>query len=434
MEPIIEVKNVSQCFPQPGKADIKVLNDCNLSIYPGEIVALLGKSGSGKSTLLRVMSGLLRPTSGEVLCRGKALEGPVPGLSMVFQNFALFPWLTVLQNVELGLEALGVGVDERRERALRAIDIVGMDGFESAYPRELSGGMSQRVGLARALVVEPDVLLMDEPFSALDVLTSENLRADLLDLWLERKTKIQNILLVTHNIEEAASLADRILIFGSNPGYVKAEITNTLPHPRSEEDRGFKPLVDTIYQHIASPSHRDGFMMGGATRRTINISYRLPNVSVSEISGLLETLSSYEGEGSDKVDLPELAEALHLDVDDLFQLLEIVEILRLAIVKDGNLGLTETGSMFAQADILDQKKIFARQLLMYIPLVKHIRRVLDERPGHRAQEERFLSELQDTLSEDASQEVLKTVIDWGRYAELFAYHANAGMLSLDNPE
>ncbi|MBY4871434.1 MULTISPECIES: ABC transporter ATP-binding protein, partial [Burkholderia] len=202
------------------QGELLVLDDANLSLREGEIVGLLGRSGSGKSTLLRIIAGLIEPTGGEVTYLGKPLRGPAEGVAMVFQTFALFPWLTVLQNVEAGLEALGVGARERRERALAAIDLIGLDGFENAYPRELSGGMRQRVGFARALVVDPTILLMDEPFSALDVLTAETLRTDLLDLWTQGRMPIKSVLIVTHNIEEAVFMCDRILVLSSNPGRV----------------------------------------------------------------------------------------------------------------------------------------------------------------------------------------------------------------------
>lgn len=201
-QPIIEVVNIQKSFKKGDRQDLLVLDDINLNVYEGEIVAVLGKSGSGKSTLLRIIAGLIEATNGSVNYRGKIVDGPARGISMVFQTFALLPWLTVLQNVELGLEALGVAREERRSRALKAIDMIGLDGFETALPRELSGGMRQRVGFARALVVNPDILLMDEPFSALDVLTADNLKSDLLDLWQSKKTGLNAIIFVTHSKQD----------------------------------------------------------------------------------------------------------------------------------------------------------------------------------------------------------------------------------------
>lgn len=430
-QPLIQINNVKKAFKQSDRQELLVLNEVNLELYSGEIVALLGKSGSGKSTLLRIIAGLTKPTDGEVVYAGKKVTSPVQGLAMVFQSFALLPWLTVLQNVELGLEAQGLAKTARREKALKAIDVVGLDGFESAYPKELSGGMRQRVGLARALVVEPEILLMDEPFSALDVLTADNLRSDLLDLWQDKKTNIKNILLVTHNIEEAAILADRIIVFGSNPGNVRAELKVDIPHPRSYQDAKFRPLIDNIYTFMTTSATET---TGTAYRyKPITMSYRLPDVQISEITGLLDMLSQPEHRDK-KVDLPVVADELMLDIDDLFPITEALEILRFAQVSKGDIELNSAGKAFADADMLERKKIFASHLLTYVPLARYIRRVLDERPEHNASEERFLSELEDYLSEDAAQEVLRVVIDWGRYAEVFAYDYNTGQLSLENPK
>jgi NitT/TauT family transport system ATP-binding protein len=431
-ENIVDIKNLDKSFTKDERQELLVLNNINFQMKSGEIVALLGKSGSGKSTFLRIIAGLLRPTRGDVLYRGQRVFGPVQGIAMVFQNFALMPWLTVLQNVELGLEAQHISRDERRERALKAIDTIGLDGFESAYPRELSGGMRQRVGFARALVVNPDLLLMDEPFSALDVLTADNLISDLLDLWQSKQTNTNGILFVTHNIEEAAWLADRIIILNSNPGYIRAELPVEFPHPRNLQDPEFRQLVDQIYTLMTTlPGEEKRLVAREAKPKTIGIGYRLPDVDVSEITGLLETVDEeYQG----KCDLPELAEALHLDVDDLFHLTEVLEVLGFARVLRADIEITPAGRTFANADIQKKKEIFAAHLLKHVPLAKRIRRVLDERHGHRAAKSRFLSELEDYLSEDEAERVLTVMIDWGRYAEIFAYDNNTGMLSLENPD
>ena len=426
---LLEARGISKSFKKNDHQDYLVFGDLNLTLHESEIVVLLGKSGSGKSTLLRIIAGLVEPSNGEVLYRNQLVSGPVQGLSMVFQSFALLPWLTVLQNVELGLEAQGVPKAERRQRALQAIDIIGMDGFESAYPKELSGGMCQRVGFARALVVNPEILLMDEPFSSLDVLTAENLRSDLLDLWQSDKTNIKTILLVTHNIEEAALLADRILIFGTDPGGVKAELSVAMPHPRNTQSPAFHDLVDKIYMLLTAPIHTK--VSGLAKPRIIAFTHRLPKAEISELTGLLETLVAPEYAG--KIELAQLAEELHLGVDDLFPLTEALEILRFATVSQGDIEINTMGRQFAEADILQRKKIFAGQLLNFVPLVRHVRQVLDERSRHRASEDRFLEELEESLSAEAAEEVLKVVIDWGRYAELFAYDYNKGILSLEDP-
>lgn len=428
-ENIIDVQNVCKSFKKAEHQDLLVLDKINFQMNAGEIVALLGKSGSGKSTLLRIIAGLIKPSSGQVNYRGKLVMGPVHGIAMVFQNFALLPWLSVLQNVELGLEAMGVARAERRKRALKAIDTIGLDGFESAFPKELSGGMRQRVGFARALVVNPDILIMDEPFSALDVLTADNLRSDLLDLWQEKKTNTNGILFVTHNIEEAATLADRIIVFGSNPGSIRADLPVKLPHPRNEQNKEFRNLVDHIYMLMTTTLQEE--RTPTVRVQKIGIGYRLPDVDISEITGLLETLDTPEHSG--RMDLPEVADYLSLNIDDLFPVTEVLELLRFANISKGDIEITPAGRSFVNSDILERKKIFAATLLRYVPLAQHIRQVLDERPGHRATKERFLSELEDFLSEDEAYNVFKIIIDWGRYAEIFAYDSNSGLVSLENP-
>jgi len=426
-EVLINVENVNKSFKKSDRQDLLVLDNLNLSLYSGEIVALLGKSGSGKSTLLRIIGGLIKPTSGKIYRNGNVMVGPAKRLSMVFQSFALMPWITVLQNVELGLEAQGVKRQERRNRALKAIDIVGLDGFESAYPKELSGGMRQRVGLARALVVDPEILLMDEPFSALDVLTADNLRGDLIDLWESKSTSIKNIVIVTHNIEEAVYLADRIIVFGESPKNIRAELHVDFPRPRNEDDTKFRKLVDHIYTLMTLPDSETidfGY-------KIIDLGYRLPDVQASEITGFMDMMTEYH---DSKVDLPELADEFSMDVDELFPIIEVLQIMRFVHVSKGDIELSDAGKEFADADILERKKIFARHLIKHVPLARHIRRVLNERPGHRASEERFLRELEDYLSEDAASKVLEIVIDWGRYAEVFAYDYNNGQLSFENPD
>ncbi|MHB1949455.1 MAG: ABC transporter ATP-binding protein [Gammaproteobacteria bacterium] len=425
--PIIEVVNVRKSYRSGERQELLVLQDVNFRMNEGEIVAILGKSGSGKSTLLRIIAGLTQPTEGTVFYRGQSVFSPVRGISMVFQSFALLPWLTVLQNVELGLEALGIDRDERRERALKAIDTIGLDGFETALPKELSGGMRQRVGFARALVVNPDVLLMDEPFSALDVLTADNLKSDLLDLWETKKTGINGIIFVTHNIEEAVLLADRIIVFNSNPGTIRGELKVNLQHPRSDLDPRFRNQVDRVYTMMTTQTPAEQ----SEGHVPLDLGYRLPEASVAEVTGLLETLNAPENNG--KMDLPDVADILMLDIDELFPLTELLEILRFAKVSKGDITITEEGKAFVEADILERKKIFLRQLKKYVPLARYIFDQLTRHPRHRALEENFLSLLEDYLTEKEAERVLHTVIEWGRYAELFAYDYNAGVLSLENP-
>ena len=430
-KPLIEVVGIQKSFKKGGSQELLVLNNINLQIFEGEIIAVLGKSGSGKSTLLRIIAGLIEPTAGHISYRDKKVYQPVRGISMVFQTFALLPWLTVLQNVELGLEALGMPRDERQSRALKAIDMIGLDGFETALPKELSGGMRQRVGFARALVVNPDILLMDEPFSALDVLTADNLKSDLIDLWKSKKTGLNAILFVTHSIEEAITIADRIIIFNSNPGSIRSDIKVTLPFPRDDLDPRFRNQVDRIYTLMTTKPQEDVAQEGVPKYTSIDIGYRLPEASVSEVTGLLETLNAPLHLG--KMDLPDVADTLMLNIDDLFPLTELLEILRFAKVSKGDISITEEGKTFIEADILERKKIFSIHLKKYVPLARYIYDQLVRHPRHRALEENFLSLLEDYLSEAEAERVLHTVIEWGRYAELFAYDYNSGVLSLENP-
>src|SRR6185437_3034029 len=345
-----------------------VLDHVDFSLFEGEIVAILGKSGSGKSTFLRVLAGLTPPTEGRVVV------GPAQGIAMVFQTFALFPWLTVLGNVELGLEAQGVPRAERRQRALKAIDVIGLDGFESAYPKELSGGMRQRVGFARALVVNPDVLLLDEPFSALDVLTAETLRGDLQDLWVERRMPTKGIILVSHNIEEAVEIADRIIVFGSDPGCIRADIPDTLPRPRDWASAGFRQIVDQVYGLLTTtPQGAVGRRARGEPGATdVGIGYRLPSASIQQLIGLIEALClpPYSG----RADLPHLAESTQISDEDMFVLVEAMQLLGFGNAAGGDIEATAAGRAFADADILHRKQIFAEHILKNVPLIAHIRK------------------------------------------------------------
>jgi NitT/TauT family transport system ATP-binding protein len=425
--PLLRAASVCKTYRTPDHTGRLVLDRIDFSLKEGEIVAILGKSGSGKSTFLRILAGLIPASEGQVSYRGETVNAPVQGLAMVFQSFALFPWLTVLGNVELGLEAQGVSAAERRKRAVDAIDVIGLDGFESAYPKELSGGMRQRVGFARALVVNPDILLLDEPFSALDVLTAETLRNDLLDLWTEDRIPTKGIIIVSHNIEEAVEMADRILIFGSDPGRINAEIPVPMPHPRVWDSPQFRQIVDQVYTLLTTVP---GGGRRGAKPEPIGLGHRLPDAAVQQITGLIDTLTEAPFHGH--ADLPHLADESTLNDDELFPLLEALQLLGFAHVSGGDIDLTAAGRLYADADMLSRKPIFADAVLKHIPLAAHIRRVLDERPGHRAPSARFLRELEDHLSEEEAGRVLDTLINWGRHAEIFAYDYDDEVLSLEN--
>ncbi|NIJ66253.1 NitT/TauT family transport system ATP-binding protein [Sphingomonas leidyi] len=422
--PLVEVRDVRHVYGKSSGAGLLVLDDVQLTLGDSEIVGLLGRSGSGKSTLLRSIAGLIRPTSGEV-----RFPHADTRVSMVFQTFALFPWLTVLQNVEVGLEAQGVAAEERRRRALKAIDLIGLDGFESAYPKELSGGMRQRVGLARALVVDPDILLMDEPFSALDVLTAETLRTDLLDLWSEGRMPIKSILIVTHNIEEAVLMCDRILVFSSNPGRVVAEISVTLPQPRNRQDPAFQALVDDIYARMTARTEvghpREGLFPG------TGIGMALPRVSTNTLAGLMEAVAAEPYSGS--APLSDLAGELQYEADELFPIAEVLQLLRFAELGGGDLRLLPAARRYVDAEVDARKQLFAQHLLRHVPLAGHIRRILDDRASHEAPASRFRDEIEDFMSEEYAEQTLKSVIQWGRYAEAFAYDEAADRFSLDDP-
>jgi len=430
---LLELRDIRKSFPRPEGTELLVLDGIDLTLREGEIVGLLGRSGSGKSTLLRVIAGLARPSGGSVTYLGQAVSEPPPGIAMVFQGFALFPWLTVLENVQLGLEALGLPRVEVRRRALAAIDMIGLDGFESAYPRELSGGMRQRVGFARALVVHPNILLMDEPFSALDVLTAETLRTDFLDLWSEGQLPIKGVILVTHNIEEAVLLCDRVLVFATNPGRVVAEMPIDLEHPRDRLNPGFREHVERIYVALTA---RAGGERGPARAERprglgIGIGMILPPVSTNLIAGLLEALAGAPYNG--KADLPVIAHALHMEIDDLFPVAETLQLLCFAEIEGGDIRLTQDGRRFAEAETDARKRLFAQHLMAHVPLAAHIRRVLDERPSHRAPLSRFAEELEDHMTAQAAGATLRAVTGWGRYAEVFAYDDHTRTFSLENP-
>ena len=428
---IIEVAHVTKHFATPDGQELPVLDDVSLRLHEGEIVALLGKSGSGKSTLLRCIAGLIAPTAGTVSYRGELLNGANQGVAMVFQSFALLPWLTVRANVEMGLEARGMAEPERRTRAEAAIDLIGLDGFEQAYPKELSGGMRQRVGFARALVVEPDALLMDEPFSALDVLTAENLRTELLNLWRQPDFPTKAILVVTHNIEEAVQMADRIFVLSSNPGRFRAEIANDLPRPRDRRSPEFEALVDHLY---AIMTERPGAADPEATEVDPTLAspteVPLPKATVGGLAGLLEILAARGG----RDDLPQLAQLLTFEVDDLLPLVDAADLLDFARVSDADLELTARGKEWVEADILTSKQLFADTTATRAPLVRAIVRSLEATGDGTLNERFFLDLLGRGFSEDEARAQLDTAIDWGRYGELFEFDVHTGELVLSPPD
>ncbi|UZQ55987.1 nitrate/sulfonate/bicarbonate ABC transporter ATP-binding protein [Trichothermofontia sichuanensis B231] len=429
---LITVAQVSKHFPLPdGKGEFTVLSNVSLVVKAGEVVALLGRSGSGKSTLLRIMAGLIPPSQGQVLSNGRPLRGANNDVAMVFQSFALLPWLTVQENVELGLEARGVKREERRRRALKAIDLVGLDGFESAYPKELSGGMKQRVGFARAFVLEPQVLFMDEPFSALDVLTSENLRGEIDDLWNAKTFPSKSILIVTHNIEEAVFLADRAVILGANPGHIRGEVVIDLPRPHERNSPHFASLVDYIYTVMTNPeievTGQVSVQPQPQPAAPSPYAIALPHARVGGISGLLELIVD-QPEGTD--DIPRLAERLQLAVDDLLPILDAAVLLGFAAVSQGDVCLTDIGQDFATTTILRSKDLFRKQVLTHVPVIRSIVQTLREKRSGSMRADFFLDLWDEHFPREEAERQFATAIDWGRYAELFEYDASEERLYL----
>jgi NitT/TauT family transport system ATP-binding protein len=424
---LLSAQSVSKLFNLPeGNGTFTVLANINLGVREREIVALLGRSGSGKSTLLRILAGLIPPTSGEVTSSGRPVVGANSDVAMVFQTFALLPWLTVQQNVELGLEALGVWPRERRERALKAIDLVGLDGFESAFPKELSGGMRQRVGFARAFVKQPKLLFMDEPFSALDVLTAENLRGEIGDLWEKGDFPARSILIVTHNIEEAVLLADRVVILGANPGRVRGEVDVDLPRPRDRNAPRFKQLVDRIYIAMTNPERTVEEVMTAQEPSRTPPFPPLPHSTVGGVSGLLELLI----ERPDLRDLPEISRHLQLPTDDLLPIVDAAEILGFVTVQQGDVALTAEGRSFATADTLASKEIFRKQVLSRVKPVSTVYQMLKEKPSASMRSGFILDILDEYYPLEEAQRQFETVVDWGRYAELFEYDASEDRIRL----
>ena len=427
---IIELKSVGKSFKSADGSARSVLEGVDFRLAEGEIVSLLGQSGSGKSTLLRIMAGLIQADTGEVRYREQPLYGPARGVSMVFQSFALFPWLTVQGNVELGLEARGVPPAERAKRAEAAIQLIGLTGFEGALPRELSGGMRQRVGIARALVVEPEVLLMDEAFSALDVLTGERLREDILELWTSRKMPTKAILVVSHNIEEAVLMADRVLIFASDPGRVRFQLAVQLPRPRNPESAEVRQLIDEVYALMTAGSGRAGRTTEEPA--TLQLAERLPEADVARMEGLLELLAGDAFHG--RADLPKLAEETELTDDELLPLAQAVSLLGLARLAAGDLHLTPLGQRYVEGAHALRQELFGQQLLAHVPLAAHIRHSLEQEDSGELPEEPFLRLLNESLDAAEAERVLRTAIEWGRHGEVFEYNYTTGLIHLPEGE
>ena len=423
--PLIELRRISQYYGS-GERRFTAVREVNLTVNEGEYVALLGPSGCGKSTLLRIITGLRAPSEGQVLYRGAPLQGINPRATIVFQTFALFPWLTVQQNVEVALKARGVPLPARASRAVEQLDKVGLDGFENAYPRELSGGMRQKVGFARALVVEPELLCLDEPFSALDVLSAESLRGELLELWTSGNIPTRAILMVTHNIEEAVLMADRIIVMDKDPGRVVADLPVTLPHWRQRKDPAFIEVVDHVYALLAGQTQAEEVELGTAPGEP-GITRRLPDVTIDDLIGLLEHLSA--GAPGQKTDIYRIAEEWKLDSDQLLSASEVAELLGFVQVAQGDILLTPLGETFAEASILARKEIFATRLRR-LPLFSWILHLLRAAKEHQLEYEVAQAALSLDFPPMEAERQLDVIIDWGRYAELLSYNDVSGTISL----
>lgn len=440
-QPILEGRDLEKFYAQPDGGRVEVVAPTNIKIMPGKILALLGPSGCGKSTLLRMLTGLSRPSAGEVLWHGRKLEGRPngerPNVGIVFQSFALFPWLTVLENVEAPLEARGVSSEERRKRAMQILDSIGLDGFENAYPKELSGGMKQRVGFARALVIEPEVLFMDEPFSALDVLTAETLRRELLGLWQGKKIPTRAIFLVTHNIEEAVVLADRVVILANNPAHIREDFEITLPQPRSRKSQAFEGLVDHIYRVLTEPDvHHEApaavaraEVPAGTTLPTPQRYLRLPQARAGGMAGFLEVLADHGG----REDLHRLSHQLMLEADDLLPIVDACVLLEFVRATEGDAEITDQGRAVAAADIQTRKELVRNALLAHVPLMSQMNSALQSKADGTMPLEFFQDLLDEHFSDDEVRRQLETAIQWGRYAELFDYDSVTGRLSRTKP-
>jgi NitT/TauT family transport system ATP-binding protein len=425
VETIIQACQVEKKFQQPDGHDIQVIAPVDLCIESGAIIALLGPSGCGKSTLLRILSGLTKPSSGTVFWHNQPLTECGPNVAIVFQSFALFPWLTVLENVEVPLLARGMLHDQRHRRALDALNSVGLKGFENAFPKELSGGMKQRAGFARALAVEPEVLFMDEPFSALDVLTAESLRGELMELWLKKQIPTKSIFIVTHNIEEAVLLADRVIVLGRNPARIRADFRIPITQPRDRKSGEFLVYVDYIYKVMTQPE----LELAPPTRREQPARpafQRLPHAKPGGMAGLLEFLDDRGG----KEDMYHLAEELLMDVDDLFPIVEEAVLLGFATSHEGDVEITPAGKAFAEADIATRKSLFREAALGHVALLQQIRSALEKKSDGAIPLEFFRDILDEHLPEEEVERQIKTALGWGRYAEIFDYDSETDRLLL----
>lgn len=435
MNELLTLTGIGRNFKVKGAEKTAILKDVNISVKEGEFVAILGPSGAGKSTLLRIIAGLISPSAGTVSYLGHPITGVNPGVAMVFQSFALFPWLTILDNVMLGLGGKNMTKQEKEERSMKILDVVGLDGFESAFPKELSGGMRQRVGIGRALVSEPDILLMDEAFSALDVLTAENLRRDLLSLWLEKKIPTKSIILVTHGIEEAVYMADRAIILSTRPATVRENLPIPLPRWRDRKSTEFLSYVDQIYAFMTNP---DTAAPADKIKKQVSVPAAeplgseptlLPNVTAGALTGFLEMLADLGG----KTDLYKLADRFVMDIEDFFPLVEMSNLLRFSTVSEGDIFLTPAGEAFAKASVLDRKNLFRQHLLDNVPFVRAMVQRLETDSDQKMDIDYFEDQLASSLGDSKAAQQMDLIIGWMRYAELIEYDNVSEQVYFEEP-
>ena len=422
---ILELKNINKAFLRDdGSSSINILDDINIEFCEGEIVGIIGRSGCGKSTLLRLITGLIPVTSGEISLHENPINSENSKISMVFQTFGLFPWLTIFENIALGLKTKGIDEKMIKSKVSTALNLVGLRGFEEAYPREISGGMRQRVGFARAMVIDPEILILDEPFSALDYLTANILKADLLDLWFERSiSSIKTIILVTHSIEEALTLCDRVIILSSNPGKVIANINVNIDHPRDHNSKNFHDILDKIYTIIAQKNITQD------NEQQNNVYTLYPqSASIIKMIGFMERLKQDPYQGG--TEIKEIAAKLRLTYKNVLPLIESLFLLKFIDIDGNKISLTSAGNILLDADIEAKKNIIKEHLVKYVSFIRDIYHVLQATSDQFITKKELLAMLSNNFNANEANKILGYTISWVRYAELFIYDAENSVMTL----
>ncbi|QHI95566.1 ATP-binding cassette domain-containing protein [Aristophania vespae] len=441
MTTLLRLEDCTQASRKSRVQDIVVVEKVSLAVKEGEILGLVGRSGSGKSSLLDIMGGLDQPVGGQIYWKDRPVKPKdFEHVSIVLQNDALFPWLTISENIRLALEATSLSAKEKDERVAHITEIMDLDGYEGAFPRELSEAFCQRTALARALVRNPDLLLLDEPFLNLELLSAENLRTDLIELWSERRLQpLKAMVLATHAIEEAVLMCDRILLFSTSPGKISFEIPVPFAHPRNRQDASFRAFVDQVYSLMTprAPTISEAEILeisanNSAKELEDENFIPLPDLSIETLAGLIEVLGNEPF--SAHADLPELAQRLQMTLDDLLPLGETLQLLELAELEDGDIILTHRGRLFVEGDADARRDIMRTALLHALPLLRHIRNILDERSNHSLSAEPIRALLEKTMSENYARQTLNTVISWGRYAGIFIYDEESDRLLLEDED